>query len=1061
MADRSVRVDVYTPTGQLVGPGPITSVHAASYEQGLGEIGAFALDIPAEDTRSMLIGHGYELRITRGDEGLVFRGIVDKFNTMVGDDDRKVLRVTGASIGRRLVWANTLAGLQFSNSTLRAAVDRLLTLASSQVTAGFTSGAIDEPLTVLEAQRMDGISVWGALVRVAETFALLLREDAINAEIDVGSFGANPRGLRFQNAQQMTAALGASENVFAIADIAEIASSEDVWTRVIPLGVNQGIAGAVPAMNLRYATRTAPYPIVSFTGPDSETQYSMEDYSAQATYGVRTKVLYLKDAAALGLSATDFQGAANTMYDRAATWLARHSTPQTSYAVRVLGMKHLTSDGVPVFSVGDKVRVVYRGVVQDASGGRLWKEIDQSLYIMSYRRSWAGSTDVWDFVLSNIPRQVDDDGNRSVQLLEQVSTLQSVPSPFIMLASAALRADKYGLQARRLSGQYPLEAISGNYGGVPVGNEDIDLIADGVINILDLSYASATYPPRRSGSIIWHGESDFVDGAIPGSMFAGTGGDPLLTRGTPGVQGFIQGLAAKIPNGSPLTESVETSHGVHGTWGIAGFGAHQNKTTTSQADATLRAQNIGATLVAGFDVKAKADNTALVKLLGALAQGPTAKAQITSNQNDYDIGAKTSAAFAINSDAARDITGILATSVADGTLLFIQNVGAFTITLKDESASSSAANRFALTGDIALGADAGVILQYNSASQRWRALAAPGGGGMNKSSGTGQFLIPAGPGTGGVVRAGAANTYGSWAGIARDKPTITGPTVSGAGSGTVTSHPTTMPSCVAGDLLVVIIASNLPAANHNTPAGWTLGKSLTNGNPSLFCFYKVADGSESGGSVDFSTTAVAQDVAHVFKVATGTYEGTPDFSTGATATSTNGNPDVVTFTQTGRHATIAALMLPSTTVATGGPAGYSGFTATATSSSTAIATAYLDTVNSHTEDPGTFTNTSQAWAAFTVGIRASPAVASDTYLMGLSVVPSGSPAYIQVQLATGAIGAESIIGTFDLLAASNWRAGSFAIPVAANARVSCRIATDLGAANHNVKLTAIAQGNVV
>ena len=763
MADRSVRVDVYNPVGQLVGPGPITAVLAASYEQGLGEVGAFTLDIPAEDARSSLIGHGYELRLTRGDEGLVFRGIVDKFNTMVGDDDRKVMRVTGASIGRKLVWANTLAGLQFSNAPLLTAVNTLLTMAQSQTAAGFTAGSIDVPATVLEAQRMDGISIWGALVRVAETFGLLLREDAINAKVDVGAFGGTTRGLRFQNAQQMTAALGASENVFAIADIAPIESSEDVWTRVIPLGVNQGIAGAVPAMNLRYATRTSPYPITSFTGPDGETQYAMEDYSAQATYGVRTKVLYLKDAAALGLSATDFQGAANTMYDRAGTWLARHSTPQTSYAVRVLGMKHLASDGTPIFSVGDKVRVVFKGVVQDASGNRLWRDIDTYLYIMSYRRTWASATDVWDFVLSNIPRAVDDDGNRSVELLEQVTTLQAVPSPFIMLASAALRVDKYGLQARRLSGQYPFEAISGNYGvTIPAGNEDLDLIADGVINILDLSFASATYPPRRSGTIIWHGESDFVDGAIPGTMFAGTGGDPMPTSGTPSVQAFLQGLAAKIANGNPLTESVETSHGAQGTWGLAGFGAHQNKTTTSQADATLRAQNLAGTLLAGFDVKAKADNTALVKLLGALAQAATAKAQITSNQNDYDIGAKTGAAFAISSDAARDITGILATSVADGTLLFIQNVGSFTITLKDESVSSSAANRFALTGDIALNPDAGVILQYNSTASRWRALAVPGGAGMNKVTGSGYLTMPAAAGGIDPANAGSAWANGAW-----------------------------------------------------------------------------------------------------------------------------------------------------------------------------------------------------------------------------------------------------------------------------------------------------------
>lgn len=760
MADRSVRVDVYNPVGQLVGPGPITAVLAASYEQGLGEVGAFTLDIPAEDARSSLIGHGYELRLTRGDEGLVFRGIVDKFNTMVGDDDRKVMRVTGASIGRKLVWANTLAGLQFSNAPLLTAVNTLLTMAQSQTAAGFTAGSIDVPATVLEAQRMDGISIWGALVRVAETFGLLLREDAINAKVDVGSFGGTTRGLRFQNAQQMTAALGASENVFAIADIAPIESSEDVWTRVIPLGVNQGIAGAVPAMNLRYATRTSPYPITSFTGPDGETQYAMEDYSAQATYGVRTKVLYLKDAAALGLSATDFQGAANTMYDRAGTWLARHSTPQTSYAVRVLGMKHLASDGTPIFSVGDKVRVVFKGVVQDASGNRLWRDIDTYLYIMSYRRTWASATDVWDFVLSNIPRAVDDDGNRSVELLEQVTTLQAVPSPFIMLASAALRVDKYGLQARRLSGQYSQEALAGNYGLTPppAGNEDMDFNADGVINVLDLSYAAATYPPRRSGSHIWHSETDFVDGAYPGTMF-GFSGEP--EAGNPAVQAFLQSLVSKIPNGV-LTESVETSYGALGTWGIAGIGAHQNKGTTSQADLRIRAQNLGATLKAGFDIQSKSNNTALVKLLGALAQGPTAKAQITSNQNDYDIGAKTGAAFSINSNAARDITGILATSVADGTLLFIQNVGSFTITLKDESASSTAANRFALTGDIALMPDAGVILQYNATSSRWRALAVPGGSGMNKLTGSGSLVMPAAATGIDPANSGVAWSNGAW-----------------------------------------------------------------------------------------------------------------------------------------------------------------------------------------------------------------------------------------------------------------------------------------------------------
>lgn len=759
MADKSVRVDVYTGAGTKVGPGPVTAVLAGEYELAVGEVTPFKLDIPAEDPRSSLIGHGYELRLHRGDEGLVFRGIVDKLSTIVGDNDTKVLRVTGASLGRKLVWGNTLLGLQFSNTALATAVSTLLGYAS-----GFTAGVLDTPTTVLEAQRMDGISVWGALIRVAETFGLLLREDNINARVDMGAFGANPDGLRFQSVAQMTPELAASPNVFAIADIQEIATSEDCWTKVIPVGGTQGIAGAGPAMNLRYSTRSGqPYVITSYTGPDGEMQYSMEDMAATAALGgvPRTKTLLIKDATPLGLNpATDFVAAANTLYDRASTWLTRHKTVQTAYAVRVLGMKHLVNE-LPVFSVGDRVRVVYRGQVPDSTGlTMLWKNIDQYFYIMRARRTWAGATDVWDFELSDVPRAVDDDGNRSAALLEQVQTLQAVPSPFIMLASAALRADKYGFQARRLSGQYSQEALAGNYGLTPppAGNEDMDFNADGVINVLDLSYAAATYPPRRSGSHIWHSETDFVDGAYPGTMF-GFSGEP--EAGNPAVQAFLQSLVSKIPNGV-LTESVETSYGALGTWGIAGIGAHQNKGTTSQADLRIRAQNLGATLKAGFDIQSKSNNTALVKLLGALAQGATAKAQITSNQNDYDIGAKTGASFAISSDAARDITGILATSVADGTLLFIQNVGSFTITLKDESASSTAANRFALTGDIALMPDAGVILQYNATSSRWRALAVPGGSGMNKLTGSGSLVMPAAATGIDPANSGVAWSNGAW-----------------------------------------------------------------------------------------------------------------------------------------------------------------------------------------------------------------------------------------------------------------------------------------------------------
>ena len=110
--------------------------------------------------------------------------------------------------------------------------------------------------------------------------------------------------------------------------------------------------------------------------------------------------------------------------------------------------------------------------------------------------------------------------------------------------------------------------------------------------------------------------------------------------------------------------------------------------------------------------------------------GDTTPAQITSNQNDYNPpNLATATVLRLSSDAARDITGLA--GGADGRIIRIHNVGTNDITLKDESVSSAAANRFALQVEIMLKADQVVELQYDATSSRWRAL------GMWSATGTG------------------------------------------------------------------------------------------------------------------------------------------------------------------------------------------------------------------------------------------------------------------------------------------------------------------------------------
>lgn len=115
------------------------------------------------------------------------------------------------------------------------------------------------------------------------------------------------------------------------------------------------------------------------------------------------------------------------------------------------------------------------------------------------------------------------------------------------------------------------------------------------------------------------------------------------------------------------------------------------------------------------DSQANVDATGTFTLSGDITP-----AQITADQNNYNpTGLSGATVLRLNSDAARNITGLSGGS--DGRLLIVYNVGSFNIVLKDESSSSTAANRFALQADVTIAPDVGVILQYDSTSSRWRA----------------------------------------------------------------------------------------------------------------------------------------------------------------------------------------------------------------------------------------------------------------------------------------------------------------------------------------------------
>lgn len=107
-----------------------------------------------------------------------------------------------------------------------------------------------------------------------------------------------------------------------------------------------------------------------------------------------------------------------------------------------------------------------------------------------------------------------------------------------------------------------------------------------------------------------------------------------------------------------------------------------------------------------------------------LLQGVIDSASLGATQNNYaPTGIATASWIRLTSSVDVDITGL--TTGASGRTIALVNIGSFNITLKDESGSSTATNRFALNGDIVLSPDTGVIIIYDNTTQRWRALMLP------------------------------------------------------------------------------------------------------------------------------------------------------------------------------------------------------------------------------------------------------------------------------------------------------------------------------------------------
>ncbi len=221
----------------------------------------------------------------------------------------------------------------------------------------------------------------------------------------------------------------------------------------------------------------------------------------------------------------------------------------------------------------------------------------------------------------------------------------------------------------------------------------------------------------------------FYDATTSRWCFLGARGDARSLADTLAAGGLTSGHSMQFSSGDRLElagdgtdydiAKVEVEAGAHlaisAPDGIPGVGAH------------LKLRGGAGFSAADGDVivdRGALDATQAMRLSGDIS--PT---QLAANTNDWaPTSLSTATVIRASTDASRNLTGL--TGGADGRIIIMQNVGSFALVLKDENASSTAANRFALGGaDVTLAANQACLLRYDSTSSRWRLIGSTGGGG--------------------------------------------------------------------------------------------------------------------------------------------------------------------------------------------------------------------------------------------------------------------------------------------------------------------------------------------
>lgn len=210
------------------------------------------------------------------------------------------------------------------------------------------------------------------------------------------------------------------------------------------------------------------------------------------------------------------------------------------------------------------------------------------------------------------------------------------------------------------------------------------------------------------------------------------------------------------------------------------------------------------------------------------------------------------------------------------------------------------------------------------------------------------------------------STYYPIAGAATDvTPTVQTRSSGASTAVNATSHVITMPSGItAGDLLIIVFSTDGTADVSITAGDWIKLDQETGTGVSSAVFYKFAAGSDTA-----TVTTGSEQTSHiVFRIS----GASVPYIAQANGDSTNTNPPDLDTGTSRNYLWIATATHDSTVVASAAPTNYATLTTQAAAGTAGASTSTAErSLTASSENPGTFTSSTEQWTSFTIAVPSS------------------------------------------------------------------------------------------